>query len=299
MPRVKLNTPSTDSLNTAKKRIIANNKKKYQGQEASAPIVREEVAPVYQHMADALNAIIASIGEINAQLMLTAGVNAPWASKAIDRYISATSASKKQIADLNAYIEANVSMVSNFSEAQLTRLTELSEELTNTFIDIIESVNKLSPKRQSAIKKVFSVFVGDLQKLNQLIDGTFGYKMKMVDPTKSTPKPLPSLDKGVLPHPEQEPPDETPVKATKARKPRAKKDAPPAPKRTSRTPTKKSGATSGTEGDTEEGLEGDGWDRGAYIRRRLLPPMLFPSAPSAQDGGVFLPTRDYMPTRFL
>lgn len=309
MPRVKLNTPEVDSLNAVKKRVARANKAKYMGAEAAAPVVKEETQQIFNGINDRLNGIVASIGEINAQLNLTAGQNAPWASKAIDRYISATSAAKKQIADLNSYLEQNAGALANLSEAQLTHIAGLQDELTATFTEIVKAVNKLSPKKQQAIKKVFSVFVDDLVRLNQVLQGNIGFRETTAATTRGIP--VQPFKMAAQPDPEQQVSE--PEKGRKVRKdkgvPRKKPVGETRESRRRRRVILED--TSGTDADTEGGalsggMEGDrcvggalsGGLRNPFIER--MTPKSFPAAMRKEtEGGVYLDSRDYMPTRFL
>ena len=304
MPRVKLNTPEVDSLNAVKKRVARANKAKYMGAEAAQPVVKEETQQVFNGINDRLNGIVASIGEINAQLNLTAGQNAPWASKAIDRYITATSAAKKQIADLNSYLEQNAGSLANLSEAQLSHIAGLQDELTTTFTDIVKSVNKLSPKKQQAIKKVFSVFVDDLVRLNQVLQGNIGFRETTAATTRGIP--VAPFKTAAQPDPEQQVSE--PEKARKVRKDKGVPRKKPAGSRNRRIILED---TSGTDADTEGGaliggMEGDRCIGGALsggLRNPFLERMFPKSFPAAMrketEGGVFLDRQDYMPTRFL
>ena len=331
MPRVKLNTPEVDSLNAVKKRVNKKNKAKYSGQEASAPVVLVETQQIYNGVSERLTSIVASIGEINAQLNLTSGINAPWASKAIDRYISATSASKKQISDLNSYLEQKSAELSNFSEAQLSAIATLQNELTTSFTEIIKSVNKLTPSRQQAIKKVFGVFVDDLVKLNQILQGTVGYKQSTSSTTRGIPvQPFKSTAQS---DPEQE--IDIPEKTRKTRsdkgstgvrkkgsaggQPATLPHPPDTPRKGKGRPKKIQPPVDESEGDTEEGLGyGGAYDSSpvdrmvggllhpdfqrfqphALISRRT--PISFPAMMrDGVQGGIFLNNKDYMPTRFL
>lgn len=275
MPRVKLNLP--DGLIAVKKRIVRANKKKYAGTDKPMPMSTEQTQQVYNGVYERLNAIIAAMGEINAQLLLTAGINAPWASKAIDRYISATSSAKKSIADLNNYLDQNLSQLGSFTDAQITQLAASQDELTTTFKDIISSVNKLSPKKQLAIKKVFSVFVEDLEKLNQLLQGNIGFR-------KATkPLPVEALQPAATPHPEQEP-ESSPEKMRKKRSDAGKKRGPKTPQQ----------PPAAGDSETSGGAYGDRIIGGSCCCLRRRCPMLFPAA-----EGAYLDTSEYMPTRFL
>jgi len=300
-----------DSLNAAKKQVIRRNKIKYMGDEASKPIVREETQQIYNGVADRLNAIIASIGEINAQLNLTAGINAPWASKAIDRYISATSSAKKQIADLNSYLEQHAGTLGDFSEAQLSSVASLNNEMTTTFTEIIQSVSKLSPKKQLAIKKVFSVFIDDLSRLNQILEGNVGYRSG-VAPTANNMRGVPvkpfitglkefkESKSKVVANPDQEVETEASVRKVRKDKGVSRKKTPKTP-----SPRTRLENTSGSDADTLGGGMCGGLsnptDRvigGSYHHlMRRINPISFPAAMS--KGGLYLDTKDYMPTRFL
>jgi hypothetical protein len=321
MPRVKLNTPS-DDLNAIKKRINKKNRAKYVGVEAGQPQVREETQQVYNGIAERLNGVVASLGEINAQLSLTAGVNAAWASKAIDRYITATSASKKQIADLNSYLEQNAGALSNLSEAQLVSITKLQAEMTATFKEIIASIGKFKPTRQLAIKKVFSVFVDDLVRLNQMLTGNITPPDKQTfssENGKSTTGKIQSIPihpfkkaQDALPHPEEavdsDPPKPRKVRSDKGVKKGSKKKVVERKVIEYTTPEQRRAVrrqiledtTSGSDADTEgSGYAGDRMIGGFLMRRHM--PISFPSACKREYGGgsIYLDTANYMPTRFL
>ena len=315
MPRVKLNTPS-DDLNAIKKRINKKNKAKYAGVEADMPAVRAETQNIYNSAFSKLNDIVASVGEINAQLVLTAGKQSttPWASKAIDRYITATSKVKTQTADLNAFLEQHVAELSNFSEAQLSAISKLNQELTATFTEIASNINKLSGKKQVAIKRVFGVFVEDLMKLNQVLQGTLGVR------DGSLPTKIAALDAAVGSDPNQE--EEPPATTRKTRadkgQARGKRDsaggdpatlvmATPTPPARRRGKKKLIVESDGTEADTEEG---NGYSTGAgflgldWGRRNEW----HKKGGGHEAWGEFQPVRhfpvrmvggEYTPTRFL
>lgn len=310
MPRVKLNTPEVDSLNSAKRRVNRKNKIKYAGEEVSAPQVREDTQRIYSSILEKLNGVVASIGEINSQLVLTAGINAPWASKAIDRYISATSSSKKQIADLNSFLESNSASLTDLSEAQLSAISLLQRELEDTFRNVVVSVNKLSPKRSEAIKKVFSVFVDDLVRLNQLLQGSVGFRTGItgaesgipVKPFKDKPISSPRKKKPVSPILTETDEPETPVR----RSPRKRL-------KMTDTPEPRLGRDAEISGGGETHTHADGtvmtgkthtkaskviFDPHSFIDRRM--PISFPAMMRKEtQGGVFLSSENYMPTRFL
>lgn len=297
MPRVKLNVVDKEMI-AIKKRVVRANKRKYAGTDKPLPLETERITGMYNTIYEKLNAVIASIGEINAQLNLTAGINAAWASKAIDRYISATSSAKKMIADLNNYLEQHIAELGSLNDAQVTQLSASQQELTDTFKDIVANVNKLTPKQQIAIKKVFRVFVDDLVKLNELLQGNIGFKRT------TTPLPVEALAPVVLPHPEQQV-ESSPEKARKKRSDAGTKR----PKKPTPAPTL-SLQQPAASGDSESegggyggcccdriigGAYGDRIIGGGFLRKRL--PMLFPAAEVPE--GAYLETAPYMPTRFL
>ena len=282
MPRVKLNT--TDGMIAIKKRVIRANKKKYAGTDKMMPLEMERITGIYTGVYERLTASIAAIGEINAQLNLTAGINAPWASKAIDRYISATSTAKKTIAELNTYLEQHIVELGSLNDAQVTQLSASQQELTTTFKEIVENVSKLSASRQDAIKKVFKVFVNDLVKLNELLQANIGYK-KTIDTL-----PVDVFKKATQLNPEQE--QDTPQKPRKIRSDKGVKRKPLAA-------GDDEGEMSGSGCCCERIIGGSYGERiiGGQYGRRM--PMLFPSAEMPEMDGAYLETKDYMPTRFL
>ena len=287
MPRVKLNVVDKEMI-AIKKRVVRANKRKYAGTDKPLPLETERITGMYNTIYEKLNAVIASIGEINAQLNLTAGINAAWASKAIDRYISATSSAKKLIADLNNYLEQHIAELGSLNDAQVTQLSASQQELTNTFKEIVANVNKLTPKQQVAIKKVFRVFVDDLVKLNELLQGNIGFKRT------TTPLPVAALAPVVLPHPEQ-PVESSPEKVRKKRSDAGKPRTKPAPAAAGDSESEGGGYGGCCCDRIIGGAYGDRIIGGGFLRKRL--PMLFPAAEVPE--GAYLETAPYMPTRFL
>lgn len=173
--KVKMNTPSTDSLLKAKKRTLAANKRKYKGADvpADAPAsgIVGDTSGMTATIVSKLTDMVASVNEISSQLNLTAGQNAPWASKAIDKYISASSNLRKQTADLNAYLESQAGQLSSLNDFDASKINGVYQELVDGFGDVSSSLTKESPKRQQALKKVFGVFVPELSSLSETLAG--------------------------------------------------------------------------------------------------------------------------------
>ena len=173
--KVKMNTPSTDSLLKAKKRTLAANKRKYKGADvpADAPAsgIVGDTSGMTATIVSKLTDMVASVNEISSQLNLTAGINAPWASKAIDKYISASSNLRKQTADLNAYLESQAGQLSSLNDFDASKIDGIYQELVDGFGDVSSSLTKESPKRQQALKKVFGVFVPELSSLSETLTG--------------------------------------------------------------------------------------------------------------------------------
>jgi hypothetical protein len=173
--KVKMNTPSTDSLLKAKKRTLAANKRKYKGADAlvDAPAsgIVGDTSGMTATIVSKLTDMVASVNEISSQLNLTAGQNAPWASKAIDKYISASSNLRKQTADLNAYLESQAGQLSSLNDFDASKIDGVYQELVDGFGDVSSSLTKESPKRQQALKKVFGVFVPELSSLSETVAG--------------------------------------------------------------------------------------------------------------------------------
>ena len=216
--RVKMNTPAEDSLLKAKKRVASLNKRKYRGTDDAAMAAAAVAVGATSGMTDAivskLTDIRATVNEIASQLNLTAGQNAPWASKAIDRYISASSNLRKQVSDLNAYLDDNAGQLQNLNDADVAQIASVYQEVTMSFQEITENLSKENPKRQQALKKVFAVFVPDLARLTETLVGkvlsqsSSGIKV----PTISA-KPFPAEAQS---NPEQIPEDQPAWKGNKA-----------------------------------------------------------------------------------
>jgi hypothetical protein len=173
--KVKMNTPSEDSLNKAKKRTAAKNKRKYKGVDvpADAPAsgIVGDTSGMTATIVSKLTDMVASVNELSSQLNLTAGKNAPWASKAIDKYISASSSLRKQTADLNAYLESQAGQLSSLNDFDASKVSAAYQDLVDGFGEITASLTKESPGRQQALKKVFGVFVPQLTSLSETLTG--------------------------------------------------------------------------------------------------------------------------------
>lgn len=173
--KVKMNTPSTDNLLKAKKRVLAANKRKYRGVDdlvnPPASGIVADTSGITANIVSKLTDMVASVNELSSQLNLTAGQNAPWASKAIDKYISASSNLRKQTADLNAYLESQAGQLSSLNDFDASQINGVYQELVDGFGDVSASLTKESPKRQQALKKVFGVFVPELSALSETLTG--------------------------------------------------------------------------------------------------------------------------------
>ena len=178
MPRVKKLSADADSLVAVKKRVNKKNKKKYAA-ETGAPSVQavaDPSLPLYNGLLSRLQSVVASVGEIRGQLELTneyfrLQTNTPWARAAIDRFVAVNANVKKAVADLNSFLEQNIRSLNIFSDGQVSNIRKLNDELTDTFKAIVEGVNRLNPKRQASLKKLFAVFIDDLMKLSQMMTG--------------------------------------------------------------------------------------------------------------------------------
>jgi hypothetical protein len=178
MPRVKKLSTDADSLVAVKKRVNKKNKQKYAA-ETGAPSVQavaDPSLPLYNGLLSRLQSVVASVGEIRGQLELTneyfrLQTNTPWARAAIDRFVAVNANVKKAVADLNSFLEQNIRSLNIFSDGQVSNIRKLNDELTDTFKAIVEGVNRLNPKRQASLKKLFAVFIEDLMKLSQMMTG--------------------------------------------------------------------------------------------------------------------------------
>lgn len=158
---------STLSLNDAKRRMTKNMKVKYRGADAEKPQVRIAASEAYNGLVGKLSSVISALNEINAQLELSGKSNAAWASKAVDRYISATSSTKERIAGLNEYLDRHKAALSNMSPIERDEINGMSAHLQKIFLNIIGILKTMTPSKQRAIKGVFSAFVNDLMRMDQ------------------------------------------------------------------------------------------------------------------------------------
>ena len=153
---------SNITLNNAKMRMTKNMKKKYRGADDNAPAAKRDAREAYAALETKMNALIISLKEIETQLLLTSGSNAPWASRAVDRYISATSSTKEKVNSINAFIESEKHSLSNMSEVERSHIRKLKEHISKVFFSIIEEYKKMGDAKRTAVKKVFDFFIDDL-----------------------------------------------------------------------------------------------------------------------------------------
>lgn len=320
MPKLLMSTPSVNGLNKAKKRTAAANKRKYKGIGAVAPAAANivgDTSGLTDAIVSKLTDVRASVNEISSQLFLTGGQNAPWASKAIDRYISASSNLRKQVTDLNSFLESKSGELLNLNDADVSRINSVYQELTTAFGEVADVLSKETPKRQQALKKVFAVFVPDLAKLSEELIG------KVLSQSSSgitaTPISITTLPKEAQPNPEQipEPPKgkpawkgdpaffQTGAKAGTPKKPRKK--APPAaggdPDFTGMAEMMGSGFTHPIFGNFSarpvSGMVGNKKDAcGRSSGTRFYGTPCDSNLPM-MGGGVKMDLRPYMPSRFL
>ena len=153
---------SNITLNNAKMRMTKNMKKKYRGADDNAPAAKRDAREAYAALETKMNALIISLKEIETQLLLTSGSNAPWASRAVDRYISATSSTKEKVNSINAFIESEKHSLSNMSEVERSHIRKLKELISKVFFSIINEYKKMGDSKRTAVKKVFDFFIDDL-----------------------------------------------------------------------------------------------------------------------------------------
>lgn len=169
--------PNAGELNSFRginKKIIRDMKRQYRGTESTLGLqgdIQDKYTFVYEKMVE----IITSLGEISNQLKL--GHTAPQGtgSKAIDRFISGTSAVLKATKLLLNYMNQEVPSISIFPVEQQQTISGLNDQIVGAVMEIDQlSTNFLDANVLARFRSVIATFKDDLMLLQQRLEGTQG-----------------------------------------------------------------------------------------------------------------------------
>jgi hypothetical protein len=131
----------------------------------------DDVSAIFTEVYTKMVGIIASMTEIANQLTLSAHTPSGTASRAVDRYVGATSAVLQQVKLLLLYLDRNVPSMNIFATNQIEALNGLNSQLVGLYQTIDESSKALQLASQNAFRRVLGVFGQDLMILQQRLEG--------------------------------------------------------------------------------------------------------------------------------
>ena len=171
MPRfLKSQSAELNDTLAPKKRVIKNLKRTFKGSEQSVSQAND-VSSIFTEVYTKMVGIIASMTEISNQLTLSAHTPSGTASRAVDRYVGATSAVLQQVKLLLLYLDRNVPSMNIFATNQIEALNGLNSQLVGLYQTIDESSKALQLASQNAFRRVLGVFGQDLMILQQRLEG--------------------------------------------------------------------------------------------------------------------------------
>ena len=168
------NAGELNALRGINKKIMRDMKRQYRGTESTLGL-QGDIADKYTFVYEKMVEIITALGEISNQLKL--GHTAPQGtgSKAIDRFISGTSAVMKATKLLLNYMTQQVPSISIFPVEQQQTISSLNDQIVGAVMEIDQlSTNFLDEKPLARFREVIGTFKNDLMILQQRLEGTQG-----------------------------------------------------------------------------------------------------------------------------
>lgn len=168
------NAAELNALRGINKKILKDLNRQYRGTESTQGIqgdIQDKYTFVYEKMVE----ILGALGEISNQLKL--GHTAPQGqgSKAIDRFISGTSAVMRATKLLLNYMNQEVPSINIFPVEQQQTISSLNDQIVGAVMEIDElSTNFLDANVLDRFRSVISGFKNDLMLLQQRLEGTQG-----------------------------------------------------------------------------------------------------------------------------
>jgi len=159
-----------NDLAAPKKRVTKNLKKTYQGKESTLGQKIDETNAfdgVYSQMVG----IIASVNEINNQLILIPQGQAVLTSGAASRLVAPVTAILTKLKALLLFFARNVKSMSIFNAQQREQINGLNTQLVAEFQQIEELTKSLQPASRQKFAQALSVFAQDLTALQQILEG--------------------------------------------------------------------------------------------------------------------------------
>tara|TARA_R110001599_G_scaffold134241_1_gene312011 strand:- start:627 stop:1346 length:720 start_codon:yes stop_codon:yes gene_type:complete len=168
------NAAELNSYRMINKKVVKDLKRQYRGTESTLGIsgdIQDKYTFVYEKMVE----IIGSLGEISNQLKLGHTAPSGAGSKAIDRFVSATSSVQRATKLLLNYMTQEVPSIHIFPVEQQQAISSLNDQMVSGVLEIDQlSTDFLDKGVLTRFRSVISQFKGDLMLLQQRLEGSQG-----------------------------------------------------------------------------------------------------------------------------
>ena len=165
------NAQELNDLRSVNKGVVKALKRQYKGTETTSGL-EGDILDKYNYMYEKMVSIIASLGEISNQLTLGHTSASQFGSKAIDRFISGTSAVEKEARALLNYMYQQVPSINIFSTDQQQSISGLNDQMVAAVKGIDDlSATYLEPSSLARFRSVISGIKEDLVRIQQRLEG--------------------------------------------------------------------------------------------------------------------------------
>ena len=165
------NAQELNDLRSVNKGVVKALKRQYKGTETTSGL-EGDIQDKYNYMYEKMVSIIASLGEISNQLTLGHTSASQFGSKAIDRFISGTSAVEKEARALLNYMYQQVPSINIFSTDQQQSISGLNDQMVAAVKGIDDlSATYLEPSSLARFRSVISGIKEDLVRIQQRLEG--------------------------------------------------------------------------------------------------------------------------------
>jgi hypothetical protein len=165
------NAQELNDLRSVKIGVSKALKRQYKGTETTSGL-EGDIQDKFNYMYEKMVSIIASLGEISNQLTLGHTSVSQFGSKAIDRFISGTSAVEKDARALLNYMYQQVPSINIFSTDQQQTISGLNDQMVAAVKGIDDlSATYLEPSSLARFRSVINGIKEDLVRIQQRLEG--------------------------------------------------------------------------------------------------------------------------------
>ena len=166
------NVGELNELRSINKRIVKGMKRQFKGTETTLG-TQSDIQDKYNFVFEKMVSILGSLGEISNQLKLGHTAPSGQGSKAIDRFVGATSAVVQSARILLNYIAQEVPSLTLFSIDQQQSISSLNDQIVGEVIEIDQlSTQFLDENVLTRFRSVMGDFKNQLMELQQRLEGS-------------------------------------------------------------------------------------------------------------------------------